>query len=207
MLSGVATDSSGSFFLNAPAAGSYTLRVDAEGYTTLVSPSFDVGTEVLEIELRIALQGVTELAPVTIEAEEMSLEPLPLRGFHERRRRGWGEFVTRQDIEEKMPMRFSDALRLTPGVKVIPMPVDIERPFGPWRRHHTIRIKGAATRSLYGDCIPVLYLDGTRMGKIDEATDGGPDLLVYPYDIEGIEVYRPFPSCRPNLAARTRCVA
>ncbi len=47
------------------------------------------------------------------------------------------------------------------------------------------------------DCIPVLYVNGTWWGLIDEACDSGPDGKFVPSDIEAIEIYN-HPSVLPD---------
>ncbi len=189
---GVVTDSNGFYSLRASRAGPYRLRVDAEVYTTLVSPPFELDAEeTVDIELRIARQEATRLATATVTGEKQPFTHGPLRGFYEREKRGWGRFLTREDIRAKKPVRFSDALRLVPGIRVIRMPRKPGRPLT-GSIQYTVRVAGASLRALGGDCVPTLYLDGVKLGRIDDVSDGrGPDLLVHPNDLEGIEVYRP----------------
>jgi hypothetical protein len=186
-----ATDEDGLYGLPVPEPGSYSLRVDAAQHKTLTTPEFEVDEEqTAAIEVRMSKQVATELEAVTVSGEAMHTLPLYLREFEYRRMKGFGEFVTREQIEEKGPYRFTDALRLVPSVKVVRIPPDPDRPWSNLNRNYTIRIKGL-TRSGGGDCVPAFFLDGVPMGPIDDAEEGGPDVLVFPHDLEGIEVYRP----------------
>ena len=66
-----------------------------------------------------------------------------------------------------------------------------DRPFGPRVGKYTVRVRGLSNRIPGYGCPPILYLDGINLGSIDDAEYGGPDLLVFPHDIEGVEVYGP----------------
>ena len=184
------SDAHGFYSLPVPGPGAYALKTEASDYTTFVTPDFEVGaSQNVDIELRVSRQGATSLAAADVTTERVPFALGPLRGFYERRERGSGEFVTRQEIEETGPVRFTDILYLTQSAKVIPMPRD--RPFGPNVGKYTVRIEGA--RGSFGSekCQPILYLDDERLGPIDEVEEGGPDMLMSPHSIEGIEVYRP----------------
>jgi hypothetical protein len=171
------TDATGSYNIEAPSPGGYTFRVDATGYNTHNEPQFAVlAGRILELEIR--LWGLTELQPVTVVAESLPFAPGPLEGFYERKERGRGYFVTREQIEMRGAHRFTDILRGAPGIDVVPLAGS---------SHYTIRIKGLvrATR----DCSPVLFVDNAKWGPIDIGE--GPDRELFPSDIEAIEVYRP----------------
>ena len=72
---GTLTDSAGCYSLAAGAPGRYSLRIDADGYTSLVSPQFLIESDQnLAIELRIAHRSATQLTPVTVTGETA---PLP----------------------------------------------------------------------------------------------------------------------------------
>ncbi|NIM49983.1 MAG: TonB-dependent receptor plug domain-containing protein [Gemmatimonadales bacterium] len=175
------TDSAGGFRLWAPEPGTYSIRADAKGYTTLVSPPFRLkGEETIELELRVSGE-VEQLEPVVVTGEAQPFAPGPLRGFWERKRRGFGQFVTREEIEKSGAVYFTDVLRMVPSVRVVRNPR-----LNPFSAHsqYTVRIVG------YGNCQPVLYLDGIKLGKIDEVTERGPDVFLSPHDLEAIEVYR-----------------
>jgi len=192
ILVGTISDAGGLYELPSPGAGLYALRVDGTEYRTLVTPSFVVGDgQNVTINVRLSKEVATQLDPITVTADAPVMEPLPIREFHRRRERGVGQFLTREELEVRQPFRFSDALRMVPGVRVVPMPKNPERPLGPGTGKYTVRIRGLSNRIGPQGCPPVLYLDGIRMGSIDDAEDGGPDMLMFPHDIEGIEVYSP----------------
>ena len=169
------TDSEGDYSLSVPGAGIYSLRVDAAGFNTLNGIQFRVRQgQNLSFDLR--LWELTELAPVVVEAEREPFAPGPLEGFYERQRVGRGHFLTREDLEKQGSSRFTDVLRLVPGVEIVPL-----------RSSYTVRMKNVAR--ITGDCPPVLWVDNVRWGSVD--LDGGPDRELFPSDIEGIEIYTP----------------
>jgi len=171
------TDPTGSYSIEVPEPGNYSFRVDAPGYATHNEPQFAVlAGRILELEVRV--WGLTELDPVTVTAESTTFAPGPLEGFYERMENGRGSFVTKQQIEEMGVNRFTDLLRMTPTVDIVSR----------GGTNYTVRIKG--TGRLGRDCPPMLWVDNVRWGSID--LDGeGPDRELFPFDIEGIEVYRP----------------
>jgi hypothetical protein len=171
------TGPDGSYSIIAPGPGTYSIRVDAAGYNTLNGePFLAPAGRMLEIGLEI--WSLTELAPVVVEAEAQPFAPGPVQGFYERMEVGRGEFLSREDIEQKGATRFTEVLRLVRGVTIVPIRGS---------PHYTVRMKGAAR--LAGDCPPVLWVDDVRWGSID--IGGGPDRELFPHDIEGIEIYTP----------------
>ena len=170
------TDSEGTYRLTAPEPGIYSLRVDVAGYNTLNGIQFRARvSQTLTFDLRV--WGLTELAPVVVEAEREPFAPGPLEGFYERQKLGRGHFITREEMESQGSSQFTDLLRGTPMVKIVPL-----RNGG-----YTVRFKNV-TR-IGGNCPPLLWVDGVRWGSID--LDGGPDRQLFPSDLEGIEIYSP----------------
>ncbi len=169
------TDSAGYYSFATVAPGIYSLRADAAGFNTLNGVLFRVrASQTLSFHLR--LWELTELAPVVVEAEREPFAPGPLAGFYERQQMGRGSFLTREDMERQGSARFTDVLRMVPGVDIVPL-----------RSSYTVRMKNAVRVS--GDCPPVLWVDNVKWGSID--LDGGPDRELFPSDLEGIEIYTP----------------
>jgi hypothetical protein len=171
------TDATGAYSIIAPSPGNYTFRVDAPGYGRHEEPQFAVlAGRVLELEIR--LWDLTEVEPVVVTADSVRFAPGRLEGFYERMERGWGQYVTREQIEMTGMNRFTDILRMTPGVDVVSTGGTLS----------TIRIKG--TEWAGSNCAPALWVDDILWGSVD--LDGrGPDRELIPADIEGVEVYRP----------------
>ncbi len=131
--------------------------------------------ETVELTLRVSRRAV-ELDPVTVEGEAERFRPALLRGFYERKERGWGQFITREDIEQRNPDTFTTMLRMVPGWRVVPH----ER----GGRYYTVRGVG------YKGCPPTFYLDGIKLGPIDSVTSLGVDIFVFPSELEAVELYR-----------------
>lgn len=96
-------------------------------------------------------------------------------GFDDRRRTGFGHYMTASDIEQQRPARFSDLFRTIPGVSV-------EHDAGALETRILMR------SFLHERCSPALYLDGHYMSVLsaDEI-----DAFVRPEHVMGIEVYSP----------------
>ncbi len=182
MRGGAISDSNGVFSLLALDPGKYTLRADASLYAKLVTSVFElVDGEILDIQMRVSKKKPIEmLETVTVTAERERFAPGPLQGFYDRKRRGLGHFLTREQIEEKGVNRFTSLLRLMHGVRIVSL----------GGRQSSVRMRGFG--GLTGtSCVPQLYWDGVRTGKIDGISDLGPDVVLFPSDLEAIEVYTP----------------
>jgi hypothetical protein len=101
-------------------------------------------------------------------------------GFFERRQRGFGHFITKQEIEQWHPRVLSEVFHHIPGIQVVPT----TRGFG-----HKLSILRAGSSLIASDsCVPAVYLDGMLLrGNKDD--DGNIDWFVAPQDVAGIEVY------------------
>lgn len=126
-----------------------------------------------EVNAQRSVNGVmrrqaVDLPAVVVEGDRIIFEYGRMREFWRRRKRGWGRFFTRQDIERRNPIRITDLLRTVPGISV-------------YRNGSTTRIR--ASRSA-GRCGPSIWLDGLFLSDADV------DLLVQPNDVEAVEVYR-----------------
>ena len=115
------------------------------------------------------------LTPFAAEIEGMTVEEVSRRrqilsDFFDRSARGFGHFITRDQIEKRNPMNLSDMLRMVPGARLIPN-----------------RMGGTSTlrfaRATMGrDCPPQYWVDGVKAFalNIDD---------IVPQDVEGIEIY------------------
>ena len=176
----VLSDSVGRFKIDVPAPGDYTIRVQRFGYNATRSGMISVPANAA-VQIRVNLRPDPEmLETVTVTGERERFAPGPLRGFYDRKRRGLGHFLTREQIEEKGVNRFTSLLRLMHGVRIVSL--------GGSRSGVRMRGFGGLTGA---SCIPLLYWDGVKTGKIDGITDLGPDGVLFPSDLEAIEVYTP----------------
>ncbi len=194
---GTLSEPDGSFVLMAPEDGEYTVRVGAAGYATKDSP-----------ELRLDKDETAEMDVLLISDDPAGGPP----GFNQRMERGEGEFLSRQTIEESGSHRFTELLRYTPGVTIVPLPSAAWRDNAVEQEQRresadnfTIRLKTQHAEAGFRhrleaseDCVPVLWVDGVWWGPVDEASDRGPDNKFLPDDIEAIELYN-HPSILPAM--------
>jgi hypothetical protein len=110
---------------------------------------------------------VVELPSVTALARHDSISRHVLAEFWARRARGFGRFITRDEIEERGAMHFVDLVRTVPGALVQNA-----------RGRQEIRF----SRSVIRDCPPQYWVDGIPIerGSADEFT---------PDNVEAVELY------------------
>jgi len=121
--------------------------------------------------------------------------------------------VAVSDIDASGTNVFTELLRYTTGVTIVPLPsrVSGDSLSEEGRSHldpasaYTVRLK--ATRAPTGarqrleaadDCVPVLWVDGLWWGPIDGASDRGPNGRLFPVEIEAVELYN-HPSILPAM--------
>lgn len=159
------TSPSGAFALAGLPAGTYSLEVKAIGYApTRVAVNL-ARSRPASVAVTVA-DRVNTLASVVVQADQTKLQK-DYTGFLERSKRGMGRYLTEDDIQKRAPIQFTDVLRTTPGLHVVPT-----GGFG-----YTVQGRG--------NCTPDLYLDGMRI------MDGTADIdqLVRPGDVGGVEIY------------------
>lgn len=123
------------------------------------------------------------LDTLTVVGERARFRPPLLDGFYQRRSRGWGAFLAREEIEARGAYRFTQLLGTMRGVRLVRLPV---REGGLQAiRHYTLRIVG---KPRY--CVPLLWVDGVLWGPVDQVTELGVDVALFPSELEAVEVYR-----------------
>ncbi|HET9010926.1 MAG TPA: carboxypeptidase regulatory-like domain-containing protein, partial [Gemmatimonadaceae bacterium] len=123
----------------------------------------------------------TTLAGVLVEDEYEARSHRLLAGFWERRSRGFGYFLTRDEIEKRDAHEFTDLMRRVPSVTI-----------GTRNGRPTIRFNhGTNVR----DCPPQYVVDGMRI------ENGSPDEFT-PQDVEAIEMYSGPATIPPQFAPR-----
>jgi hypothetical protein len=123
----------------------------------------------------------TTIAGVLVEDEYEARSRRLLAGFWERRERGFGYFLTRDQIEKRDAHDFTDLARMVPSVSI-----------GMRNGRKTLRFtRGAAGR----DCPPQYIVDGMRI------ENGSPDEFT-PQDIEALELYAGPSTIPPQFAPR-----
>jgi hypothetical protein len=219
---GTLSETNGSFLLEAPAGGTYVLRIGAAGYLTSDIPELMLSEEQLE-NFEILLVADSSASG-------------PPSGFYERLERGLGEFITQEQIEDGSYTFFTELLHYTPAVRVVPLPASsrmnaavdevallpvlkrrsiieesretLEAARSGRGHLSTVRIKagrdfkqrnvGAIQQGEPADdCVPVLWVDGLWWGGIDTSSPTGPDGAFVPADIVGVEIYN-HPSILPD---------
>lgn len=173
------TDGSGQFGLRIEEVPTIRLRAERIGYETVLTPPIDVDRfRSLTVELRLA-PDVVPVAPLEVVASERR-EPSPVHeGFHHRRERGFGEYITRQEIERRSPAHVTDLLRTLPGVRLT----------SSGRGSRGVVTTSRGNNSFAGQCPAQIYVDNFHVNRADGRTFRIDD-AVSPNDVEGIEVYR-----------------
>jgi hypothetical protein len=162
------TDAAGGFTLVGMDYGTNIVELRRIGYESL---TFDVWVDSTLGPLSVTMAPLSvRLRDLTVVTDRPSLNPM--FGFDMRRREGNGHFLTRNQIEDRTPVRFSDVLRGIPGIRVKPDP----HFFG--NTVEAIRATG------FNTCAPLLFLDGMLM----DATVRLDNVVNWRY-VEGVEVY------------------
>lgn len=162
-------------------AGSDVVRTDAKGGFDAPAcgsdgTTFDVrGLDVARGEWWVSLSDVPRYWAVSLDRPMPRLDAVvvtaPRRdfadvtGFDQRRSGAWGRFITREDIERRMPMRVQFMLEGLPGVMV--------------GANGQIRM----SRNLGLGCAPAIFVDGMFLQGFDLG-------MIDPLTVYGIEVYR-----------------
>ena len=157
--------------------GGFTFGALNPGVTMLMVRRLGFAPDSLRLVLRpgrvdslvLVMSSVaTDLPGVVVEDEAMDRSHRLLAGFWERRSRGFGNFLTREQIEKRDAHDFVDLTRMIPSLHIVN--VDGRR---------SLRFNGT---SLPRDCPPQYVVDGMRI------ENGSPDEFS-PHDIEAVEFY------------------
>jgi hypothetical protein len=196
------SDSTGAFLLLPRRSGTFTIRAAHAFHTAVDSLPLTIdpgGT--LTIVLRLARAAIP-LEPLVVTARTESR----LAGFQERMRlgTGFGQFVTRAEIDARPAARTTDLLRELPGVEVTTVgrggsdqPTAIGTPDVTIARTSVITL-----RTSRGPCMPALYVDGLSIRQFE---DSSIDDLLRPDMIEGVEVYPRSAGAPPEFIDPTMC--
>lgn len=160
------TGEDGGFLFESVFPGSYLLTVALIGFRDFVD------TIVVEADSDVRLVVEVSPSPIELEAVVVVVSRSPtMAGFEERRRRGTGTFITRDDIEASNPLRVTDALFMVPGTSWV----------------H--RRSGEREIRMRDGCRPTVWVNGGR--AIDHSvSEIGLDQVISPEEVEAIEVYR-----------------
>lgn len=176
------TDPEGRFVLVDVPAGVRRFRV---AFDDTVSDRLEVrvraGRE-NEIEIRIDVDAVP-LPELRVSVTPTSAGKLA--GFYQRMERATGVFITREEIEDRDPVRTSDLFRAVPGVRVAG--------FGPGTSSVAV-VRGPTP------CPIEYFLDGMQVAGFEVDA-------VSPETIDGIEVYRGPAEVPPQFRRAFTCAA
>ncbi|MCZ6915521.1 MAG: hypothetical protein O7I93_01990 [Gemmatimonadetes bacterium] len=112
------TDSAGIFMLTGVDFGTNIFDLRRIGYESI---AFDVWVDSVLGPLAVTMAPLSvRLRDLTVVTDQPRLHPM--FGFDMRRQEGNGRFLTRNEIEDRTPVRFSDILRGMPGLRVTPDP-------------------------------------------------------------------------------------
>jgi hypothetical protein len=174
------TDDAGGFRLMNLAAGPSSVAVRRMGFAPA---TVDVRLRPGRTDsLVVSLSAIAASLPgVLVEDEYDARSHRLLAGFWDRRARGFGNYVTRDEIERRAPQDFVDIARLIPSIAV-------QSRSG----RKVLRFNRASGAR---DCPPQYFVDGMRI----EA--GMPDEFS-PQDVEAVEFYSGPATLPPQFAPR-----
>jgi len=158
------SDSLGVFRAPRLAPAGYQIRVEALGYAPLAHSVVLAGYGTADLQIELA-PAALELEPIVVVSRRRTR--LETAGFYERRQRGFGHSLTREEIEARHASMVTDLVRTMPGVRVSP---------GTMGRGGVLQMRGG--------CIPDVILDGVRMSAPVHLDD-----VLSVSDLEGIEIY------------------
>ena len=165
------SDDSGRFRLVGLPPGPVTLQVRRLGYVPASLSVTLAGGDTREVNVSL-VQSAEALAALEVRANPLRGK---MSGFNERRERGIGTFITRDEIERRQAGKVSQLLRYVAGVYVPQDNSDM--------RPSAVGMRRAAGLSPGSNCGVQLYVDGQHYpdGKLDDFR---------PSEVEGIEIYR-----------------
>ncbi len=162
------TNDSGWFALRSLAPTPITVKIKRFGFEP---QQFDFTLHPAEVDsVNVTMPQSAPLLEAMRTDASLERRYKDLEGFYRRRSKGYGMFITREDIEARHTNTLSDVLRDLPGIRVV--------------RAGTARqgIRFDLSNSKPIDCPPQYWIDGRRVtnAEIDDfpATD-----------VEGIELY------------------
>ena len=175
------TDDSGRFHVPEMPVGARGVFVRRLGFAPLrvLIPVNAAGTT---DSVSVTLAAVVALLPsMTAMAQHDSLSHEVLAEFWARKARGFGKFITRDQIDERGGMHFTDLVRTVPSVMI-----------QNYRGRPEIRF----SRSVIRDCPPQYWVDGIPIerGSADEFT---------PDNVEAIELYSSPATTPPQYSTRS----
>ena len=176
------SDDSGRFHVAQMPVGARGVFVRRLGFAPARAPITPSAGDVDSV--RVILRAIAQPLPqITVQDEHDSLSKKVLAEFWSRRARGFGKFITRDEIEDKRASQFVDVVRNVSGVRIQLA-----------RGRQDIRFRGAAIGTPR-DCPPQYWLDGIPLQS------GGADEFS-PENVEAIELYSSPATTPPQFNTR-----
>lgn len=174
----------GAFVFEGLPGGSWMVEARAVGFEPRrVAVDFIDGGEAIA-DLR--LDGIApRMDTVRVQADRWTRE---MAAFEERKKRGGGYFIDDAQLEKRNTLFFSDVVRTTPGVTVVP---------GPNGRNRVL-MRGSAGAAT---CAPAVFVNGMNT----PVPDGMIDNLVSSPEVRGVEIYSRTSSTPPEFESRNGC--
>ncbi len=179
---GTVTDVHGRFALDDLAPGVHLVRFAQLGYATRTDTIAVQPARVTNARVSLSADPV-ELDPieVTVERREIALQAA---GYYNRAAEGFGEFIDREEIENRRPSEMTDVFSRLPGVEIF---ADPDNPLEKY-----VVLRGGRQASLvsgpYRRCFPRVVLDGLVINRGgDEPAQL--DRLLDPAAVAGVEVF------------------
>lgn len=155
------------------------LRAERIGYATALAPPIDLeGYSSLTVEIRLSPEAVP-VAPLEVIAGQRRETSFMHDGFHHRKERGMGQYITREDIERRGPSDVTELLRTIPGVRLTSSGIG----------SNGVVTMGRGSNTPLGTCPAQVYVDNFHVNKASGWHFRIND-LVAPGDVAGIEVYK-----------------
>jgi len=170
------TDSAGHFTLRSPDPGSFYVRAERIGYRPKTDGILELGeggeitVDFYLMPQPVELEGVEGTVEGMTLLERKDREYLDWQGFYDRKKMGFGHFITPEEIEEDPPIDYYDLFRKMPGVRGV----------SGARGGEGVQITArGGTFGGSGYCSPAIFVDGIR-------TSNPPPVEA----IVGVEVYK-----------------
>lgn len=155
------------------------LRTERVGYLDVETPELDLDPfRSVSLEVRVR-PGAVEVAPLEVVAGQRRNTSPVHDGFEHRKDRGFGHYITREEVQERDPVQVTDLFRSVPGVHLT----------SSGRGSHAVVTTSRGNNSFAGQCPAQIYIDNFHVNRADGWTFRIDD-VVAPDDVHGIEVYR-----------------
>jgi len=176
------TSSRGFFRLQTPLPGPYTLETKALGYSETQAEDLTVVYGRLTVLDILMPPAPLELEPIVVLGEPRRFQ-LEVQGFYDRMDRGFGHFITPEDLEKWNPLDYGQLFRRVPGIQVSQL--------GGFGVLLTVRRPSFINGFV---CTPRMYVDGaiTQTARIGGDTLGigvNPAEVVNIRDLQAVEFY------------------